>query len=234
MNNQSQVQEQSEVLRQPGSRWFAAFGTTVPAESPRYECRRVAGNGRQRHLYLSGEIGTALPIVAERSGCGVIFDGALYNRLDLQAELGDFMASAGSNDAKTVLAGYLRWGEDLFARLRGSFALLVWDTVREIFLCLRDPLGSCPMFYTKRDDGLLVSTSIDVLLAQPHVSGSLNRGALADFLLDRFPINEETYFNAINRVPRGEVLRINGAHQNSYCYWDPAPDGTVDWIKEDE
>jgi asparagine synthase (glutamine-hydrolysing) len=222
------------VLRQPTSRWFAALTTTPPAELPRYDCRRVAGNGRSRSLYLRAEIGTALPIFAERSGCGVIFDGAVYNREDLQHELGDFMAPAGSNDAETILAGYLRWGEDLFGRLRGSFALLIWDTVREIFLCLRDPLGSCPLFHAKGGDGLLVSTSIDVLLAQPHVSGSLNRAALADFLLDRFPINEETYFNAISRVPRGHVLRREGTRQHSYCYWDPAPDGTVDWIKPDE
>jgi len=234
MNRQVHEERQNEVLREPGARWFAALSTAVPAELPGYDCRSVAGNGRQRHLYLSGEIGSALPIVAEHAGRGVIFDGALYNRLDLQTELRDFMAPAGSNDAETILAGYLRWGEDLFGRLRGSFALIIWDTVREVFLCLRDPLGSCPMFYAKLDDGLLVSTSIDVLLAQPRVSSSLNRAALADFLLDRFPINEETYFNAIKRVTRGDVLRINGARQDSYCYWDPAPDGTVNWIKPEE
>ncbi|MFS8087012.1 MAG: asparagine synthetase B family protein, partial [Acidobacteriota bacterium] len=164
----------------------------------------------------------------------VIFDGALYNRQDLQHELGDFMAPAGSNDAETILVGYLRWGEDFFGRLRGSFALLVWDTVREIFFCLRDPIGSCPMFYAKDKSGLLVSTSIDVLIGKAHVSPTLNRGALADFLLDRFPIQEETYFEAINRVPRGHVLRIEGERHHTYCYWDPAPAGTVNWIKPDE
>jgi asparagine synthetase B (glutamine-hydrolysing) len=234
MSSQIHQQKESAVLRAPSARWFAALNSAEPAELPGYDCRRVVGSGRARHLYLRGEIGSDLPLVAERSGCGVIFDGALYNRQDLQYELGDFMAPAGSNDAETILAGYLRWGEEFFGRLRGSFALVIWDTVREVFLCLRDPLGSCPLFYTKSTDGLLVSTSIDVLLAQPQVSGSLNRAALADFLLDRFPINEETYFSAIKRVTRGDVLRVKGDRQDSYCYWDPAPDGTVNWIKPDE
>ena len=234
MNKQLQEDKQSELRRQPGSRWFAALTATAPAELPRYDCRRVAGNGRSRSLYLRGEIGSALPVFTERSGRGVIFDGALYNRLDLQDELGSFMTPAGSDDAEIVLASYLRWGEDVLSRLRGSFALVIWDSVHEILLCLRDPLGSCPMFYAKGGEGLLVSTSIDILLGHPSVSRTLNRAAMADFLLDRFPKIEETFFDAVSRVPSGHALRVKGETYTSYRYWDPAPDGTVNWIKPDE
>lgn len=234
MNKQLQEDKQSQMVRQPGSRWFATMTATAPAEWPRYDCRRVAGNGRSRSLYLRGEIGSALPVFTERSGRGVIFDGALYNRQDLQDELGSFMTPAGSDDAEIVLASYLRWGEDVLSRLRGSFALVIWDSVHEILLCLRDPLGSCPMFYAKGGEGLLVSTSIDILLGHPSVSRTLNRAAMADFLLDRFPKIEETFFDAVSRVPSGHALRVKGETYTSYRYWDPAPDGTVNWIKPDE
>ena len=234
MNSQVQENTGSEVLREPGSRWFAELSTAPPTGVQRYESRLIAGNGRARHLYLRGEIGTAQPISAERAGCGVIFDGALYNRKDLQNDLGDFMAPAGSDDAETILAGYLRWGEDFFGRLRGSFALVIWDSRNEKLMCLSDPLGSCPLFYAKGRDSFLFSTTIDVLIGHPEVSRTLNRAALADFLIDRFPILEETFFSSVNRVPRGHVLRVEGDRESRYCYWDPAPEGTVNWIKPDE
>lgn len=222
------------MLRQPSSHWFATLSLSPPVNLPLYECRVVAGEENSRHLYLSAEIGTEAPVFKEGSGCGVVLDGALHNREELQHELGHFMAPDGSNDAEIVLAGYLRWGEGFFNRLRGWFALMIWDSRREILFCLRDPLGSCPLFSAKADCGVLFSTSIDVLVGQPGVSGTLNRAALADFLIDRLPISEETFFNAVSRVPRGHVVRIKEGGQDSYCYWDPAPDGTVNWIKEDE
>ena len=201
---------------------------------PQYDCRVVAGEGSSRHLYLSTEIGIPGPVFTEGSGCGVVLDGALHNGEELQHELGHFIKPGGSGDAETVLAGYLKWGEDFFTRLRGWFALVVWDTRREILFCLRDPMGSCPLFYAKADGGVLFSTSIDVLVGHPGVSGTLNRAALADFLMDRLPISEETFFNAVSRVPRGHVVRIKEDRQDSYCYWDPAPDGTVNWITPEE
>lgn len=233
----SQINEvnQSDVLRQPSSSWFAALITTPPGELPQYDCQVVAQNGTPRRLYLNSEIGTAGATLAAHAGSGVIFDGALYNREELLAELGDTTAASASTDAETILAGYLRWGEKFFGRLRGFFALIVWDNTRQSLLCLRDPLGTCPLFYARARDGILFSTSIDVLIKHPSISRSLNRAALADFLLDRFPYVEETFFEAVKRVPRGHVVRIDEkGTEHRYCYWDPAPDGTVNWIKPEE
>src|SRR5712692_9045189 len=117
IKNQVREDKQEKALRQLGSRWVATLAHAAPAELPGFGCRLVAGNEGSRGLYLGGEIGSALPLFAEHSGCGVILDGALYNRQDLQNELGDFMAAAGSDDAEVILAGYGRWGEDLLRRL---------------------------------------------------------------------------------------------------------------------
>jgi asparagine synthase (glutamine-hydrolysing) len=164
----------------------------------------------------------------------VIFDGNLHNREDLQSDLGEFLVPPASNDAELVLAAYQRWGEDFLRRLRGAFALVIWDSSREVLLCLRDPIGTYPMFYTENQDGLLVSTSTDILIRQPHVSGGVNRAALADFMLDRFPMMEETFLDDVSRVPPGHVLRVTPQGSSSFRYWDPAPDGTVKWLNPDE
>ena len=232
--NQALAQTQEDVLSQASPRWVASLADSAPAERHGYGRWQVAGDGRSRSLYLSGETGGALPIWAKRPGLALVFDGALFNRRDLQNELGDFLASSDSNDAEVILAGYQRWGEDVLRRLRGAFALLIWDSSRDVLLCLRDPLGSYPVFYADGRQELLISTSVDVLIGQPHVSRDVNRAALADHLVDRYPRLEETCYEAVRRVPPGHVLRVTREDRRSYRYWDPSPDGTVKWLTPDE
>ena len=74
--------------------------------------------------------------------------------------------------------------EDVLQRLRGVFALIIWDSLRNTLLCVRDPLGIHPMFYADSGHTLFVSPSIDVLIRQPHVSAIVNRAALADYQRD--------------------------------------------------
>ena len=72
-----------------------------------------------------------MPIFAKRAGVALILDGTLYNRRELQDELGELLGSPDNDDAEIILAGYQRWGEDVLRRLRGAFALLIWDSSRE-------------------------------------------------------------------------------------------------------
>jgi len=226
MNNQ--VREKADqVAGLPNSCWFAPFTDAATAEICGYR-RRVAGlSGRSRTLYLDSKLACALPLCAENAYSSVIFDGALFNQAELRAELGTLLIPA-NNDAELILAGYLRWGQDFLSRLRGMFALVIWDSLHEILLCVRDPLGSHPLFYADGRDGLLVSPSVDVLLEHPHVSRALNRPALVDHFLDRYPLLEETCFEAVNRVPPGHVLRLASDGRRAFRYWDPAPNGEVD------
>src|SRR5712671_1468220 len=137
------------LFRLPGSGWFASFGDAAPSDLKGYDCRQVSADDRTRKLYLASEVDSDAPVCAQRSGCAVIFDGALFIRDDLRKELADSLPRLVENDAELLIAGYLRWGEGLLPRLRGTFALIIWDSAREIMLCVRDPLGSCPMFYAE-------------------------------------------------------------------------------------
>lgn len=233
--NRNQVQEkaQNDMLGQLGSRWFATLAGRLPFELSGYEGRFVGGDGQSRTLYLGGEPGRVLPACAARSDCSVIFDGALFNHRELRDELGQFLAPA-SNDAELVLAGYLKWGEDFLSGLRGTFAVVIWDTLRETLLGVRDPLGSHPLFYAEGPEELLFSPSIEVLLRQPAVSSALKRAALVDHLLDRYPKLEETCYEAVKRVPPGHVLRVKREERKAFRYWDPAPNGDVKWLTADD
>src|SRR5919197_494853 len=128
--------------------------------------------------------------LARHGPCAAFFDGLLYNR----AELAERLGLPEATDSELVLHAYLRWGEDAPRELRGIYALVVGDRRRERLTCVRDRVGSYPLFYTAVGDDLVLSTSIDVLLREPRVSSEVNRAALADPLVHRWPDPGETYF----------------------------------------
>ena len=162
-----------------------------------------------------------------------VFDGALYNR----AELSESLGSRGSEatDAELILKAYSRWGEDALRKLRGVFALILWDGSRELLLCARDPMGMYPLFYTEARGKLMVSISPEELLHQPGVSGAVNRAALADYLRHHYPDPEETFFANVRKIPPGHVLRQEHGSRKVYRYWDPQPAGSrVNWADGSE
>ena len=186
-NSQALAEIQTATFGENSSRWFAQCGDSAPIEAPGFDCRLVAGTGRSQKLYVGNETEATAPVSLERFGCAVVFDGVLFNRKVLRDELGELASSEESEDAALILAGYERWGENLFSRLRGTFALVFGTALAKVLLCLRDPLGCYPLFYATGCDGFLVAMSIDVLLQQPGVStcsepgvnGRLPDGALS-------------------------------------------------------
>jgi len=227
------LQTDTTYPQQLGSRWLATLGSGTAGDHFGSGFSVVQVTARRKTLSLAQFIDSIGPAFAERPECAVVFDGNLYNQADLKSELG-FSPTTVIDDAQLILHGFERWGEQLLKRLRGAFALLIWDKARELLLCLRDPLGTYPLFYADTANGFMASTCIDMLTRQPGVPWRVNRAALADYFLDRFPRLEETFFEGINRVPPGHVVRLTHDDRSSYRYWDPAPEGTITWLSRDD
>ena len=205
-------------VSEAGASWVVALG--------------VPGRAR-RELQLAAPDG-AVPDTAAADGCEVVFDGVLYDADDLRRELG-LEPGEAAGVAELLLRAYLRWQDGLPERLSGRFALAIRDVVKGRVLCIRDPLGVHPFFYADRGEEILVSTSIDALLADERVPAGVNRAAVADHLLHRWPDVGETYFEAVRRVPPGHVMVGDAAGIRSRRYWDPVPPGeAVRWVSDDE
>jgi asparagine synthase (glutamine-hydrolysing) len=170
---------------------------------------------------------------AEDSSLVVVLDGVLHDRDVLRRALG--APSDSGSDAELVLGAYRRFGPRMLDRLRGVFALLVWDAERRALLCARDQMGLHPLFYVDGGHALYVSSSIHALLAHEAIPAGVNRAALADHLLHRWPDPGETYFEAIRRVPPAHVLHAGAAGLRVERYWDPVPAGQEpEWVRADE
>ncbi len=167
--------------------------------------------------------------------CSVFFAGVLFNRPEIERDLG--VGSATMSEAELIAQLYLKRGDRIAEGLNGTFALLIRDAAHDTLLCVRDRMGVHPLFYAEAGDSLVFSDSIETLVRAPGVSSVLNRRLLALHVWPAWWIEDkdETYLEAVKRVVAGHVLRFRVGGRDSWRYWNPAPPGEeVDWVVEDE
>lgn len=171
--------------------------------------------------------------VATGPDVSVAFDGRLFNRRDLEAEVGA-SDSASASDAQLTADLVRRNGADALWRLRGAFAVVAWDARTGDLYCVRDPLGVHPLFVAERPGGLVAGTNPDALVACPGVSAELDRIVLTDHLLHRWPDPTETFYAAVRRVPPGHAFQLNRTGTRLFRHWNPGSTTDVDWVDADE
>jgi asparagine synthase (glutamine-hydrolysing) len=206
-------------------------GTTLARQWP--PAYWVASYGPTGQLQVTPDASGLPTGRAEGGGCQVLFEGIVHEREALRRELG---TPEPASNADLFLGSYLRWGEEAFRRVSGLFGAVVTDARNGRLLAARDPLGIYPLFYAETPIGLELSLSIEALLARPSVPQAVNRFALVDHLCHRWPSIDETYFEAIRRVPAGTLLvRSPGGRTDLQRYWDPSPPGQpITWVTEPE
>jgi asparagine synthase (glutamine-hydrolysing) len=196
------------------------FGKWVATAGPRSEAIEVSGQG-------------AKPVVASDAAGELLFDGVLSNAADLRLELGPFDREPES-EAELVLAGFRRHGPEIVHRLRGQWLIVARDRGHEEVFCARDHYGLYGCFYAENDGALLVSPSVEALVRHPGVRGDLNRAALADHLCHRWPIYDETYYEAIRRLSGGHALTLRGGSKTVRRYWHLPPNELEEPLTPDE
>lgn len=169
--------------------------------------------------------GGAQPKIDPVNQNAVTFNGEIYNYLELKAELlrlGHVFTS--SSDTEVVLKAYAQWGLDGFAKMRGIFALALWDAQKRIVHLVRDQMGIKPLYWSvikhTNDDGseeevVLFASEVRALLASGYIPRRLNANAVASYLWQGFIIGPDTIVENIHLLP--------AAHTLSFAFHD---DGT--------
>ncbi len=171
-----------------------------------------------------------LPAVL-RGPLAVLFEGELFDRVDLARALGVRVAQP---DADLVLAAAEQWGDDATARLRGRFAAVVVDRRRRRAIVAHDPMGTHPLFFAEGARALHVATSPDRLIERPGISRALNLPVMADFLCRRAVNAQDTFFAAVRRLAPGYHLVIANGRLRCERSWNPLPDGRREWLTSRE
>jgi asparagine synthase (glutamine-hydrolysing) len=182
--------------------------------------RAVLGHRRLSILDLSAA--GRQPMASADGRYHVVYNGEIYNYLELRAELGGTFATG--SDTEVLLAAFARWGAGCLARLRGMFAFAIWDEVEGTLFAARDRFGVKPLFVADAPGGgLLLASEIKALHAA-GVPRAPDLAAWATYLAaGLYDHSDRTFWSGIRSLPAGSCLTWSPARGASVARWyDPA------------
>jgi asparagine synthase (glutamine-hydrolysing) len=161
------------------------------------------------------------PMLDSETGNWIVFNGEIYNHLELRQELedGEYKWRSGS-DTETILRAYARWGVECVQRLRGMFAFALHDPGRKTLWCVRDRLGIKPFYYASTADGFVFASEVGALLQAGLVERRCDYKGLADYV--RFGSVSEplTLIEGVKSLPAGSWMKVcSGAILQTNEYW---------------
>lgn len=168
--------------------------------------RRPVGLGHVRLAIIDPEHGKQ-PMVTEDGRFIVVFNGAIYNYLELRRELiGKGHPIHSYSDTEVLLYAYREWGEAFIDRLVGMFAFAIWDKHEQKLFCARDRIGIKPFYYHFDGQRLLFASEIKAILADESVKARASSEGLQDYLTFQFCLDDKTLFSGIQKLEPGYCL----------------------------
>lgn len=161
------------------------------------------------------------PIYNEDGSVVVIYNGEIYNFMEIRSELeskGHFFKT--NTDTETIVHLYEECGENLVNRLRGMFAFALWDAKKRRLLLARDRIGIKPLYYYFKKGVLVFASELKAILQYPQVKKEINYHALHDFLTYMYVPAPDTIFNDIYKLLPGHLLLCGDGKFTVKQYWD--------------
>lgn len=184
-------------------------------------------------VYLSGPIGLGFrrlsiidlggghqPMSDREESVWVVFNGEIYNFLELRSEL----ESCGHvfrtrSDTEVIVHGYKEWGDEVLNRLNGMFGLAIWDVGKERLLLARDPFGIKLVYYKIEGKRLYFGSEVRAVLQGTQEKAQVDPTSLNLFLRYRYTPSPYTLFKGVQKLPPGTKLVIeHGSHRLSRWY----------------
>ena len=224
-------------------------GEVVEAADVHRMCQTIVHRGPDDEgIYAQGPVGLGMrrlsiidlaggkqPIHNEDRTVWVVFNGEIYNFPELRRELeGRGHQFYNHSDTEVIVHLYEEMGADCVKKLRGMFAIALYDTKRDTLLLARDRLGKKPLHYALHQGRLLFGSEIKTILAlHPELAEIDPEGVLQYFYFGYIP-DPHTAFQRIRKLPAGHLMEFRHGEMKIRQYWDLPEYGTHPPISEEE
>ncbi|GAB7081073.1 asparagine synthase (glutamine-hydrolyzing) [Megalodesulfovibrio paquesii] len=179
------------------------------------------GHTRLSIIDLSDAAGQ--PMHYGRGRYSIVFNGEIYNYLELRQELqasGERFATA--SDTEVILAAYHVWGERCVLRFRGMFAFALWDAQAKTLFLARDRCGERPLFYSQSGDRVFFASELKALLPLLPTRPELDPAVVDMYLHYQYVPEPWTLLQGVHKLPAAHTLTLGPErlHAEPVRYWD--------------
>src|SRR5262245_24987967 len=187
-----------------------------------------------RRLSIVDLSGGQQPFSNESDSIQLVANGEIYNFPELREKLqAAGHAFRSRSDIEVLVHAYEEWGELFLTRLRGMFAIALWDGAKRTLLAARDRAGEKPLYWTKTSRGLLLASEVKALLVRPEVSRELDPEAVDQFLTYEYVLAPRTILKGIQKLPAGHYLLYQDGEVTIRRYWDAASIRVRQWSDDE-
>lgn len=210
-------------------------------------------DGGENWISKDGKIGLAhrrlsiidLTTIANQPMCNedgtlwVVFNGEIYNHTDIRAELkqlGGHQWKTDHSDTEVILHAYEQWGIDFVHKLRGMFAIALWDENKRDLLLIRDRIGVKPLYYSLLSEKIIFASEIKAILKDPSVERKVDEESFFHYLSFMATPAPNTIFEGIKKLSPGTWIKISETGEiTEKRYWDVWDNaGTIKFSSEDD
>jgi asparagine synthase (glutamine-hydrolysing) len=160
------------------------------------------------------------PIKSDGGDTVIVFNGEIYNHLELRGELENLGHRFHSRtDTETLLHAFLEWDTGCFSRLRGMFAVALWTESTQRLVLARDRLGIKPLYIARRGRELFFGSELKAILIHPEIDRYLSMEGLDCYLSLNYVPCPWTLVAGIEKLPPGLWLEWRNGEVRSDAYW---------------
>lgn len=191
--------------------------------------------------YVSGSVGLGFrrlsildlsptghqPMSSPEGDCTIVFNGEIYNFIELRRQLiGLGYQFRSTGDTEVLLNAYRAWGSQCLERLNGMWSFIIHDKRRNVLFGARDRFGIKPLYRCRTERGFVFASEIKSILASGFIRPETNWRAASAFLLEqRLDETTETFYAGVEQIPAGSAfeLAVDG-RLRTWQYWDIGPE----------
>jgi asparagine synthase (glutamine-hydrolysing) len=191
-----------------------------------------------RRLSIIDIEGGHQPMFTPDGRYALVFNGELYNHLDVRMELDRAgIVFRTHSDTETLLMAFAHWGDEAWIKFEGMFAAAVWDREARRLTLARDPLGIKPLYLTEQHGGLAFASEIRALRALPDHQWDIDDRAVHDFFSFGHVQPTRSIFEQAHSLGAGHILRVDPGGSEQKRFWQPkfTPNlvlSSEEWVEE--
>ncbi|MFC3094623.1 asparagine synthase (glutamine-hydrolyzing) [Alteromonas sediminis] len=161
------------------------------------------------------------PMFSADGNLVIVFNGEIYNFLELRAELeAEGVSFQSHTDTEVILALYAKEKAACVNKLNGMFAFALWDKKAQSLFIARDRLGKKPLYYFEDRGRFAFGSEIKAILTLENIPRDIRLDAVYDFFTYQYVPDPKSIFQHIHKLPAGHTMTITAEGKTIEQYWD--------------